>query len=104
VYHQFTIRIPKDRDRVRERLQELGVGTGIYYPIPVHKQPLYQDMGYSDRLPVSEQASQEVLSLPVHPSLTYDHLDVIAKAVKQAVKPKHWVKEATVDYAKPVAT
>lgn len=104
VYHQFTIRLQKDRDGVRERLQQLGVGTGIYYPIPVHKQPLYQDMGYTDHLPISEKASREVLSLPVHPSVAHDQLDVIVAAVKEAVKPKIWVKEAAPGYSKPVVT
>lgn len=80
VFHQYTIRI-KDRDNVAQKLREKGVGVGIHYPTPIHKQPLYQQMGYTDVLPVSEQASQEVLSLPIHPSLTVNDLDCIVEAV-----------------------
>ena len=60
---------------------EKGVGVGIHYPTPIHKQPLYQKLGYSDSLPVAETASQEVLSLPIHPSLTKDDLDTIVAAI-----------------------
>jgi len=57
------------------------VGVSIHYPTPIHKQPLFQDLGYRDNLPVAEAACQEVLSLPVHPSLTKEDLDTIAQAV-----------------------
>lgn len=80
VFHQYTIRIP-DRDNAAQKLREKGVGVGIHYPMPIHKQPLYQDLGYCDVLPVAEAACQEVLSLPVHPSLTRDDLDYIVQAV-----------------------
>jgi dTDP-4-amino-4,6-dideoxygalactose transaminase len=80
VFHQYTIRIP-DRDNAAQKLREKGVGVGIHYPTPIHKQPLYQQLGYSDSLPVAETASREVLSLPVHPSLTKDDLDTIVGAI-----------------------
>ena len=80
VFHQYTIRI-SDRDNSAQKLREKGVGVGIYYPTPIHKQPLYQDLGYRDVLPVAEAACREVLSLPVHPSLTRDDLDCIIQAV-----------------------
>jgi perosamine synthetase len=80
VFHQYTIRVP-DRDNAAQKLREKGVGVGIHYPTPIHKQPLYQDLGYRDLLPVAEAACQEVLSLPVHPSLTRDDLDFIVQAV-----------------------
>ncbi len=80
VFHQYTIRIP-DRDNAAQKLREKGVGVGIHYPTPIHKQPLYQQLGYSDSLPVAETASREVLSLPVHPSLTKDDLDTIVDAI-----------------------
>jgi perosamine synthetase len=81
VYHQFTIRAPHGRDVVARRLAESGVGTGVHYPLPVHHQPLYRDLGYDDSLPCAEQASREVLSLPVHPSLTRRDLDIVAEHV-----------------------
>ena len=80
VFHQYTIRIP-DRDNSARKLREKGVGVGIYYPTPIHKQPLYQDLGYRDELPVAEVACREVISLPVHPSITSADLDCIVQAV-----------------------
>ena len=80
VFHQYTIRIP-DRDNAARKLKEKGIGVGIHYPTPIHQQPFYKDLGYSDVLPVAEAASREVLSLPVHPSLTKDDLDSIIQAV-----------------------
>jgi perosamine synthetase len=81
VFHQYTIRI-QDRDSAAQKLRDKGVGVGIHYPTPIHKQPLYLDLGYHDELPVAELASLEVLSLPIHPSLTREELDFIVEAVK----------------------
>lgn len=81
VYHQYTVRVPGDRDGAAQHLREAGVGTGIHYPVPVHRQRLYVDLGYRDHLPVAEQASDEVLSLPIHPSVTRDDLDAIVASV-----------------------
>ncbi len=80
VFHQYTIRIP-DRDNAAKKLKENGVGVGIHYPTPIHQQPLYKELGYSDVLPVAEAASREVLSLPVHPSLSRDDLDHIIRTI-----------------------
>jgi len=80
IFHQYTIRI-KNRDEAVKRLREMGVGVGIHYPTPIHQQPLYRDLGYTDNLPVAEAASQEVLSLPVHPALSQDDLDTIVESV-----------------------
>lgn len=87
VYHQYTIRVPACRDDVVRQLSAAGVGTSIHYPRPVHKQKLYLDLGYRDELPVAERASREVLSLPVHPSLSNGDLEIIARAVSQQVEP-----------------
>ena len=81
VYHQYTIRANR-RDEFVERLKERGVGSGIYYPIPVHRQKPFIELGYGDqRFPVSERLSGEVLSIPVHPSLTDDEVDSVIAAV-----------------------
>ncbi|HTI29824.1 MAG TPA: DegT/DnrJ/EryC1/StrS family aminotransferase [Methylomirabilota bacterium] len=81
VYHQYTIRANR-RDEFVEQLKERGVGTGIYYPIPVHRQKPFLELGYGDQhFPFSEQLSGEVLSIPVHPSLTDDEVDSVIAAV-----------------------
>jgi perosamine synthetase len=85
VFHQYTVRVlsPYDRDSVREQLAAAGVGSEIYYPVPVHKQQVYADLGYEEQsFPEAERAAAEVLSLPVHPGLSQDDLDTIVSAVK----------------------
>ena len=86
VFHQYTVRITQDfaisRDRLRKKLLEEGIATEIYYPLPIHKQPLYQNLGYNNHLPDSEKAAREVLSLPVHASLTKEDLENIVRAIQ----------------------
>ncbi|MGD8968372.1 MAG: DegT/DnrJ/EryC1/StrS family aminotransferase, partial [Anaerolineae bacterium] len=57
------------------------IGTGVYYPVPVHRQQVYMERGYGDAHPQAERAAQEVLSLPVHPALSEDNLETIVAAV-----------------------
>jgi perosamine synthetase len=81
VYHQYTIRVAR-RDDFVERLRQHGVGTGVYYPIPVHRQKPFVELGYGDEsYPVSERLCDEVLSIPVHPSLTDAEVDGVIGAV-----------------------
>jgi len=81
VYNQYTLRVNR-RDEFVEQLKERGVGTGVYYPIPVHRQKPFLALGYADQhFPVSERLANEVLSIPVHPSLTDDEVDVVIAAV-----------------------
>ncbi len=79
VYHQYTIRVTDDRDGfAKALLEEHGIGTGVYYPIPNHELPsLKSDVD----LPVTAQAAREALSLPVHPSLTSADVERIISAV-----------------------
>jgi dTDP-4-amino-4,6-dideoxygalactose transaminase len=84
VYHQYTLLIEGDRDRFQAGLRELGVGTAVHYEVPVHRQPLYEDLGYGEvSMPVSEHAAEHVLSLPVHPALSEGDLDRIVEAVRK---------------------
>ena len=70
VYNQFTVRVPK-RDELRAFLKEKGVGTEVYYPLPMHLQNCYRDLGHQKgSFPLSEQAAEEVLSIPIYPELT----------------------------------
>ncbi|MEO8247102.1 MAG: DegT/DnrJ/EryC1/StrS family aminotransferase [Chloroflexota bacterium] len=81
VYHQYTIRVAQ-RDAFMEQLRERGVGTGIYYPIPVHRQKPFIALGYGDqRFPVTDRLTEQVLSIPVHPSLTDAEVDTVIAAV-----------------------
>jgi perosamine synthetase len=85
VYHQFTVRVETDRDGVQKRLRDLGIGTAVHYPIPVHRQPLYLELGYgAESLPNSELAARQVLSLPVHPGVSDSDVKRIVDAVRQA--------------------
>lgn len=83
VYHQYTIRVPDDRDGVAKALrEEHGIGTGVYYPIPNHRLPSYRQ---SLDLPETERAAAEVLSLPVHPALSQADLEAVVTAVNTVV-------------------
>lgn len=87
VYHQYTIRVAEDRDRVVQALrEEYNVGCGVYYPIPNHRLESLAPYAPGLDLPETERAAAEVISLPVHPSLTQEHLDRIVEAVNATVK------------------
>jgi dTDP-4-amino-4,6-dideoxygalactose transaminase len=82
VYHQYTIRVPEDRDGFVAALKaEHNVGSGVYYPIPNHRLPSLASYAPGLDLPETERAAAEVVSLPVHPSLSQDDLDRIVSAV-----------------------
>ena len=85
VYHQYTIRVEKgNRDDWVNVINECGVGTGIHYPIPLYNQPIYKELGFGGDCPNAELAADNVISLPVHPSLTKEDLDLVIEAVKTA--------------------
>jgi len=87
VYHQYTLRLPaangdasRERDRIRERLVQAGVATGVYYPVPVHRQPAYARYA-APRCPNSERASGDMYSIPVHHALSDAEVETVANAV-----------------------
>jgi dTDP-4-amino-4,6-dideoxygalactose transaminase len=85
VYHQYVVRVP-ERDAWRAALTEAGVQTGVHYPIPVHLQPAYADLGYSrGDFPIAEQAAAEVLSLPMFPEMTDQQIESIATVFRAGV-------------------
>lgn len=87
VYHQYTIRVPEDRDAFVAALRaEHNVGAGVYYPIPNHRLPSLAHFASGVELPETERAAREVVSLPVHPSLTKQDLDRIATAVNTVAR------------------
>ncbi|PKN83561.1 MAG: aminotransferase DegT [Chloroflexi bacterium HGW-Chloroflexi-8] len=85
VWHQYTIRLDgkRDRDAAVKRLADAGVGSGVFYPVPAHKQQYMQDLVGEYNLPVTEQLANEVISLPVHPQLSQSDLDTIVTEVNK---------------------
>ena len=85
VYHIYAVR-SSDRTELQRQLQANGVQTGIHYPIPVHLQEGYRDLGYvAGQFPESERAAREVLSLPMYPELSNSQVEVVSAAVQQGV-------------------
>ncbi len=85
VYHLYVVRVP-ERDRVLGRLKEAGIGAGIHYPIPLHLQPAYRELGYSrGDFPQTEQAADSILSLPIFPEMTEEQVDYVVEQLKIAL-------------------
>jgi dTDP-4-amino-4,6-dideoxygalactose transaminase len=83
VYHVYAVRT-RNREALQQALQREGVQTGIHYPIPVHLQEAHADLGYkAGDFPFSEQAANEVLSLPMFPELSFTQIEAVSAAVKQ---------------------
>ncbi len=82
IFHQYTLRAER-RDALQAHLKAQGVGSAVYYPVPLHLQPCFAHLGYkTGRLPVAERAAHEVLSLPVYPELTQAQLDHVVSAIR----------------------
>lgn len=92
VFHQYTVKVTEktgiSRDDFSNSLNSRGIGTGIYYPIPIHKQSIYRQLGYDDSLPVSEKAAKEVLSLPVHQGSSEGDIEHILSAINEIIFQK----------------
>ncbi len=82
IYNQYTLRAVR-RDELQEHLRQKGIGSAIYYPLPLHLQPCFAYLGYSEgAFPESEKAAREVLSLPVYPELGESQLNEVIDAVR----------------------
>jgi len=85
IYNQYTIRAA-NRDALAAHLKDKSVGTEIYYPVPLHLQECYADLGYEEGdLPVAEQAAHEVASLPIYPELTADEREYVTNSIADFV-------------------
>jgi dTDP-4-amino-4,6-dideoxygalactose transaminase len=83
VYHLFVVRLP-NREKVRQELAERGIGVGLHYPIPLHLQAAYHDMGWSEGdFPESERAAASILSLPMFPHITEEQVDYVCGLVNR---------------------
>ncbi len=86
IFHQYVIRV-QERDRLKQFLMENGIGTDIYYPLPLHLQECYSFLKYRQGdLPVSEKASEESLALPIYPELTEDQQMMVVDRIKAFYK------------------
>jgi len=86
VFHQYTLKAGSHRDKIQNHFAEAGIPFGVYYPVPLHLQKAYSHYGYREGdMPVSEAMSAEVISLPMHTTLTSEQQETIADAVKKAL-------------------
>jgi dTDP-4-amino-4,6-dideoxygalactose transaminase len=84
VWHQYTIRVDGNRDAAAKQLNDAGIGTGIFYPIPAYRQSDLVEGGFGNiSLPVTERIVNEVISLPVHPQLNQADLEMIVSEVNK---------------------
>jgi dTDP-4-amino-4,6-dideoxygalactose transaminase len=85
IYNQYVVRVP-DRDAVKQRLADRGIGSAVYYPIPLHLQECFRHLGYKEGdFPESERACREVLALPVYPELPEEQVRYVAEELLAAV-------------------
>jgi dTDP-4-amino-4,6-dideoxygalactose transaminase len=86
IYNQYVVRVP-DRDRLRAFLAECGIGTEVYYPVPLHMQQCFAYLGYRpDDCPESARAARETLALPIYPELTEVQLQYVVDSITQFLK------------------
>lgn len=90
-YHQYTIRVnpavaEMSRDEIAEGLKGHGVGSAVHYPRPLHQQPVFAEQFGEMSLPISEQLSETVLSLPIHPNVNEDDLQYIARSLEMVLE------------------
>ncbi len=89
IFHQFVIRT-KHRDALRANLQEVGIGTEIYYPLALHQQDCFRDLGYrKGEFPEAERAASECLALPIFPELTQEEISLVIGAIRTFFEKKH---------------
>jgi dTDP-4-amino-4,6-dideoxygalactose transaminase len=83
IFHQFTIRAER-RDELLAHLKAEGIGCAVYYPVALHLQPCFADLGYArGSLPVTERAMEDVLSLPIYPELTDAQQDTVVNSIRR---------------------
>jgi dTDP-4-amino-4,6-dideoxygalactose transaminase len=84
VFHQYTVRVEKKRNALKEHLAAAGIPTMIYYPVPLHMQNAYRQNGFGEgSFPVTENLSKTVLSLPIHTEMNEGQLDLIVSTIRQ---------------------
>ena len=85
VYHVYAIRVP-DRNELMRLLADKGIGCGVHYPIPIHLQPAYRNLGYQrGAFPITERCASEFVSLPMYPELSLDQIEMVAENVREVI-------------------
>lgn len=96
VFHQYTINVednfPVSRNELTDHLKDKGIEFGIHYPLPIHKQPLFEKLGYDEKVncPVASEMSKRVISLPVHPLLITEDLELIVETITTVGEKEVW--------------
>lgn len=82
IYHQYVLQCD-DRDAMLVKLKEKGVATGVYYPVPLHLQKVYKDLGYKEGdMPIAEYLSHRTFAIPVYPELTEEEINYIVESIQ----------------------
>ena len=91
VFHQYTLQVEGlNRDEMNKFLEERGVPSMIYYPVPAHRQKMFESFGSSSTvLPITDWLTERVISLPIHTEMKQEHLDIICNSVKEFIKSKN---------------
>ncbi len=85
IYNQYVIKI-QERDKIREALSKANIGTEIYYPVPLHLQKCFSDLGYKEGdMPVAEDSAKSTLALPIYPELTHEQQEIIAETIRKSI-------------------
>jgi dTDP-4-amino-4,6-dideoxygalactose transaminase len=85
VYHVYAVRV-RERDRIRRSLEAKGIGCGVHYPIPIHLQEAWRNLGYSEgAFPVAENLAQEFISLPMFPELTEEQIEYVVRCMREVM-------------------
>jgi len=103
VYHLYVIRV-QDRENMQRHLADVGIGTGIHYPIPLHLQAAYRALGFEvGDFPITEKCSAEILSLPMHPRLEFDEQSFVVQKVVAHIRQSRIALSVVAGPDKPVA-
>ena len=84
IYNQFIIKVNEQRDELKKYLKDLGVGSEVYYPVPLHMQACFESLGYKpDDFPVAKEAAEKTLGLPIYPELTPHEIEYVVDMINE---------------------